>query len=181
MPKHRSAVLMAGGALAAMSLLGNGTAALAATATCTPAASRICVLEQPSISAQNVVVGETVKAQSGTQKFDPGSLVGVTVASKTYDLGTVTADSNGMATITFKVPALPLGTHHVIFKGSLAGLSNSVSIAFTVVPPTVPGGLPRTGSSTVIPFTEAGLGLIVVGASVLLFVRRRRTVGGLAA
>ncbi len=187
MTKHRIAAAIAATVLACTASVAGGAAALAApTPTCSPDQSRVCTVEPKGISILIVIAGSGVKitVTSGSGEFDVGTLVQVFVFSNPVLLGTVTADSKGAATLTFTLPdSLQPGQHHIELQGTLRGVANTVSVPFTIVAPTVTGtgGLPRTGSSNILPLTESGLGLVLVGGLVLVMVRRRRGSDALAA
>jgi hypothetical protein len=79
----------------------------------------------------------------GASGFAAGERVVVTLHSTPRALGTVTANANGVARITFEVLASDgAGEHRVEFSGA----SGTVSVAFTLVLPAeaAPQGLPET-------------------------------------
>lgn len=143
-----------------------------------------------TISDTTVVPGQTVKVNSGSGTFTPGT--GVAVAITCADVtGTVTADGTGNAPFTFTPPAgTPAGPCTVVFTGTNGRAAAKVSVPFTIVlpvagggGPVAGGGLPRTGSDQIVPLTITGIALVGVGASSIVAARRRRetqTPGGLA-
>jgi LPXTG-motif cell wall-anchored protein len=103
--------------------------------------------------------------------FEPGSPVAFTFNSEPIPLDDTTADSDGFATITFAVPDVAAGTHTVTGTGtSVEGEPLTVTATVTVSS----GELPTTGSSSTVPLTKVGLGLVAGGGLVLLGARKRR-------
>jgi hypothetical protein len=83
--------------------------------------------------------------------FPPGSLVLAGIYSTPTALGSTTADSAGVARLTFTVPAgVPSGAHTLVLSGGGVVRTSQVSVTST---------LPKTG---------AGLGRLVAGALGLL-------------
>ena len=92
-----------------------------------------------TLSASTVAPGGTLTV-SGTG-FTPGEPVVATLHSTPIELGTVTADADGVATLTFTVPAdLEPGDHRVELVGQRSGVV--VSVAFEVLGVDVPGAPP---------------------------------------
>jgi hypothetical protein len=132
--------------------------------------------KKASTSDSTPTRGETVTFYSGEGQFTPGSTVHVRLGNT--DLGTVTADSSGAATFTFKIPSnLRAGKHAIVFTGDALGSANSVSVPFTV-----------TGSGTAVagsglPFTGfelgaaslLGAGLLGAGTVAVVSGRKRKT------
>lgn len=97
-------------------------------------------------------------------------------------LGQATANAAGAVVVTFRLPALAPGDHHVVFTSLVDGdqvqvpftmLTAAASRAGTAVSPRV-GKLPRAGSTELLLLAVGGTGLFVAGAGVLLSARRRR-------
>lgn len=123
-----------------------------------------------TLSASTVAPGGTLTVE-GTG-FTPGEPVVATLHSTPIELGTVTADADGVATLAFTVPAdLEPGDHRVELVGQRSGVV--VSVAFEVLGVDAPGALPATGRMT---DTQAGtgVGLLVLGATLVALARRRR-------
>lgn len=174
----------AGIALAALSVFGVGTASAqedcAYGQTCSAAA----------ISDSTPVAGQRVTVTSGSGEFTPGSEVTLTVFGRSL---TLEAAPDGSATATFVVPnGQRLGRYNAVFRGTLDGEANSVTIGFTVVGTGTrnagngggngnnnggggsrDGQLPRTGSDLV-PLGATGLGLVGAGVLTVVVARRRR-------
>ena len=136
----------------------------------------------PGITDSTVVPGQTVTVSSGTGSYEPGESVEYGVESVYQRLGQTTANANGAAVVTFRMPDLPIGRHSVVFTSLVDG--DQVRVPFTVssaaaararaaVSPSV-GWLPRTGSAELVLLAAAGAGLFATGTGVLLSVRRRR-------
>lgn len=110
--------------------------------------------------------------------WDPGSTTSVTVRSQPVNVGSTTADADGVSTLTFVVPDnLTLGTHTITVTGFVDGLPVDISTTFEVVapgaPPAAAGALPRTGDNTV-PVARIGAALVAIGGGLMFVTRRRR-------
>ncbi len=184
--------LFASALVLGLGLLSPAAVALAdPTPTCSPDQSRLCTpTTTPGGSTDVATADETVTFSTGDGQLDPGTDADVDAQSVTVFLGRVKVNAAGAASLTFKVPAvLPAGTHHVIFVGVKNGSPRTISFPLTVVPRAVVGGgtgvgnpkLPLTGTSTLLPLAEAGLGLVVVGSGALILIRRRRPLTATAA
>lgn len=123
-----------------------------------------------TLSATTVSPGGQLTV-SGTG-FTPGEPVDVTLHSTAVALGTVIADAEGAAALTFTVPAdLEPGEHRVELVGQRSGVR--VSVAFEVLGVEDPSTLPATGRTTGAQ-AGTGVGLIVLGAACLAIGRRVR-------
>jgi hypothetical protein len=89
------------------------------------------------------------------------------------DLGSVTADANGRAAVTFKVPTdLSLGRHTIHFVGAVSG---TALVGFEVVgsnAPTINTG--GTAASAVTQGQLIGLVLLAFGLAFIAVIRRVR-------
>lgn len=114
--------------------------------------------------------------------FGPYTMVVIRLHSDPVDLGTFTADGNGVVRVTVNLPEGVTGSHHIVATGTDA-LNNAVTASMPVtisaadVSPNTgsntPGSfLPRTGSNTTMIVTLGGLALVVGGAAT--FAGRRR-------
>lgn len=120
-------------------------------------------------------VGEDITVDSGEGEFTDGTDVNVTFESKTIALGTVKANSAGLATITFKVPSVAAGTHHVVFRGDFLGTPNTVSVTLQVHGAAAAGaGLPFTGFELGAA-SLLGAGLLGAGTVAVVSGRKRKT------
>ena len=126
---------------------------------------------------------DLVFVQGGDAVFDArtfmsGSPVTWTLFSAPVVLGTTTANTAGVATITTKIPldTVP-GAHRVEATGvDRFGVALTLVLDITVV---VPGQapsepLPRTGSSSSLPMAQVGVATIVAGGFLLIMANRRR-------
>jgi LPXTG-motif cell wall-anchored protein len=148
-----------------------------------------------------LVAGETVVLVTGG--FAPGALVQVTLNPGQRDLGTVTADDEGIVEFEFTVPDdLEPGANSVVFSGEAPSGEiertvvvdgvNTTTFDFTVAadetttPPasdgaagndgdTSGGALPETGGSPAAPLGAAAL-LLLMGAGLVALARRVRPV-----
>ena len=185
MTMHKMSSVAAAVGLAGLAVLGTAASASAAPSPESCAYGMTC---QVSVSDSTVVRGQSVTASTGAGAFAPGSTVTVKVLGSTY---TVTAASDGSASITFTVPdhAKP-GTRHAVFTGGGA----TVRVAFEIVAGSVEavvvaedeavtGGsaLPFTGSDDVVALSVAGLTLVGAGAGFVVVARRRGSKAATAA
>jgi LPXTG-motif cell wall-anchored protein len=137
-----------------------------------------------SLSDTSTSPGQTVTGQDNGN--DAGEQVNGYVHSARVFVGSTTANANGVATLTFTIPrSLASGTHTFQLVGETSGHVGSVT--FTIAksgsnaPASSGSGLPFTGGNDIWQLTAAGAGLILVGGTALLVVRRRRAHSGLAA
>ncbi|QXG74701.1 prealbumin-like fold domain-containing protein [Modestobacter sp. L9-4] len=133
----------------------------AAPVTAAPVAPRVDVAK-PTMAAG---AQQTIRLGG----FQPFEVVHGVLHSTPVDLGTVTADADGVATFVFTVPAgFETGEHTV----SMTGATGTVKEAtFTVV--AAGPALAYTGTD-VAPLAGLGGGLLLVGGAVLVLLRRRR-------
>jgi LPXTG-motif cell wall-anchored protein len=124
-------------------------------------------------SDSTVAPGQQVTFTART--FQPGSTVTFTLFSDPVRLGTATAASNGVATLTAAIPATTAaGSHRVDATGTGAtGSPLTVSTAL-VVSSNGAAPLPTTGSSNTLPLATAGVVALALGGLILLVARRRR-------
>ena len=175
MIKHRAASLLTGSlALGAGLIL-----ATPASADCASSSQLVCAEANVQLS-----VGDSTPGGTDTVTFpeDAGKSADVFVQSTPIFVGSAVGNAQNIATLTFQIPAgLAPGLHHVIVHGTLNGVAYVSSLPLTLTTPTAIGDtggrvhLPKTGSSNVVPLTELGLGLVVVGGGVLMLARRRRS------
>ncbi|CAN5528248.1 hypothetical protein BH20ACT2_BH20ACT2_15350 [soil metagenome] len=135
-----------------------------------------------TISNTTVVPGQSVTVTA--TGYAPGTAVGFVFLSDPVDLGSVTADANGVARLTFNVPAdADPGEHTVTASGLGADGSPLVqSVNLTVVGPDGAAGgqgtgrrpLPRTGTDASIGLGQLGAGLLAAGGIAVLAARKRR-------
>jgi len=158
--------------------------------TALPASAQYCPSSDPrcpSVTGNGTEfgVGDTVELTG--HGFLPGTNVDFTIdnCGSTVLLGSVVADVNYEAHLSFQVPAgcCP-GAHTVTLTGTGAdGKPLVLTYALTVTgngcggtaPPTTvvgAGNLPKTGSNTGVP-VALGVGLVAVGGALVLIARRR--------
>jgi hypothetical protein len=116
--------------------------------------------------------------------FEPGEMVQGTLYSTPVDLGTVTADANGMVVFSGTLAtALEPGAHRIVMTGERSG---TVEQAFTLAGPSAPstsassapikgGDLPGTGSGATSRLALAGVIALALGAAAVIIAIRRRT------
>ena len=127
-----------------------------------------------SLTASASVVAAGTPVTLTAQVFLPGTNVVFRIFSDPVTLGTATANSNGVATLTATIPSNFSGQHTITASGSGAnGQPLTVSTTITVTQGHAP--LPRTGSSHTKPYTEIGIGALAVGGLLLLGAKRRRS------
>lgn len=137
----------------------------------------------PGVSCNNTGLTVTV------DNFQPGAEVTFTLFSDPVVLGTVVAGADGVATLTFDLPAgTTLGQHTVVVEGiNENGVEESFEQTISVVscatnppgtnpnpttPGTTGGGLARTGTDLGAPL-RIGMVAIAAGAALLLATRKR--------
>lgn len=127
------------------------------------------------VSDTTVVPGQSVTASART--FMPGSPVTFTLFSQPITLGTVDANSEGVATITFTMPDVPAGEHTLRASGTGDdGAPLTVDTTLTVVGAGASArALPTTGSDGTISTTQVGLAALVVGGLLVLAAQKRRS------
>jgi LPXTG-motif cell wall-anchored protein len=133
-----------------------------------------------TVSDTTVVPGQPIDISAGL--FVPGSPASFTFFSQPVNLGTATADADGVATLSVTIPsdATP-GTHTITASGTgIDGEPLSVSTTVTVLADGAAGaddgatgGLPRTGSDPM-PIARIAAALVAVGGGLLFITRRRR-------
>ena len=131
-----------------------------------------------AVSDTAVEPGQPVTVSART--YCAGCPVTFTLFSEPVVLGTVDADANGVATLTFTVPeGTSAGTHTIEATGTGAdGLPLTVRTTITVVAPgaagTGSGALPTTGSDSAISMTQIALAAVVGGGLLVLAASKRR-------
>jgi LPXTG-motif cell wall-anchored protein len=86
---------------------------------------------------------------------------------------TVTTDENGEFCVTLTLEEV--GTH--VLTGTGIGAEGEVRTVTATVTVVAAGGLPATGSNTILPAIGVGLGLVTLGTFLLYAVRRQRARG----
>lgn len=141
-----------------------------------------------TLDKTTVQVGESVTATATGLK--PGSSATFTFESTPVNLGTVTVDGAGVATITFNTPNVTLGGHLVRVVGTspqdqavnltanitvvgAGGTGSGVGGTGTGTGTAGGGTLPRTGSDATSTILPIALGLITLGGLAVVLTRRR--------
>ena len=111
--------------------------------------------------------------------FGPNTQVRWTLFSAPVDLGTSTANAEGVATLDTKLPLdIAVGAHRIEASGvDQFGAPLVLVFEVRIVPVQAPGGidpLPRTGSSNTVPMAQVAVAVIVAGGFLLLMSNRRR-------
>ena len=118
-----------------------------------------------------VAPGETITCTAtGFEPFTPVTF------SYNPVIGTVDADANGSATISFAAPNT-LGPLTVTATGLGIGSDSvvaEVSVSTSVTVATGSDTLPVTGSDSSLPLAQIAVGLIMVGGLTVLIARKRR-------
>jgi hypothetical protein len=110
--------------------------------------------------------------------FGSGTPVRWTLFSAPVDLGTTTADANGVATLDTKIPLDAVPGPHRIEASGVDRFGNALVLVFEIqlvpaqAPPAEP--LPRTGSSSSVPMAQIAVATIVAGGFLLIMANRRR-------
>lgn len=131
-------------------------------------------------------------AQLGRSSYAPGQQVSFTtsrvfrsgeqtdgeVHTTPYEVGTFTANNEGVVSGTFTLPeSITPGRHTFTLTGQTDGDVVSAQFTVTGAAPAVNnrgGGLPFTGGTAIWPTTGAGGALVLAGIVVLMVARRRR-------
>lgn len=117
--------------------------------------------------------GQPVTVSAKT--FEPGSTVTFTFSGT--GVGTAVADSAGVASLTFDVPAgATVGAHTVEASGTGAdGFPLTVSTTIEVLGATAAGDLPTTGSANTLSMTQLAVAAMVGGGLLVLLANKRRS------
>jgi hypothetical protein len=130
-----------------------------------------------------------------SEEWAPDSSVAATFNSDPVDLGTLTADAEGVVEGTFQVPSVEAGVHTVVLEGTGADQEpRTLEVAFTITaasstttvpltPPATPGGAATGGAGGPLAFTGTGARdlasiavlVLAVGLHLLALQRRRAT------
>jgi LPXTG-motif cell wall-anchored protein len=133
-------------------------------------------LAQPYPPQQAVLCASIAEPPGDSFECSAGSFCPDTTVAVSFNgdpVASVTADSQGNATATIRVPEdAPDGPATITFEGLGADCETIqvLSAGFTV-----DSGLPRTGAEGVDRWMALSGGLIVVGGTMVLYGRRRRT------
>lgn len=153
------------------------------------ATAALLFVTAPMASAQGYGDDDTVTTSDSTPA--PGQLI--TLQAKTFVgpvtftlfsapvvLGTVNADSAGVATLTTAIPAdTTPGSHRIEATGTgVDGQPLTVTTAITVTGAGGTGGsgsgnLPTTGTDSAVPMTQVAIGAIAAGGLLLILGKRR--------
>jgi LPXTG-motif cell wall-anchored protein len=180
--------LVAALAGAGLVLLGSSTAASAAP-TYPPAAPSLTVSASSIVTGGSVTITGTgfMPASTATVTWTgPGALAAGGKAFGSFAGGfrmgakSLTADASGV--VTTSVQLLSVGDHTITLAGTAAdGTPTSLSTVVQVAATTAASGnLPHTGAPLML-YTLAGLMLVLLGALVVLVVRKRRLAAAVAA
>jgi LPXTG-motif cell wall-anchored protein len=126
------------------------------------------------------VVSKTTVESGGTVEFCGDGFAPdseVIIEDNGTEVGTVVTDENGEFCVTLTLTGA--GTHVLTATGVGAGGEDRVVTATVTV--VAAGGLPRTGSDTILPAIGIGLGLVTLGTGLVYTVRRQRSRGLAAA
>lgn len=128
------------------------------------------------VSAQTLAPGHAF--QFSGDDFAANSPTTLDLHTTTYHLGTFMANASGVVSGTTMIPAgVTDGSHTLSLSGVDAqGRSLLESVKVTIVGGShaTSGGLPFSGTNTVLPLTGAGLGMVVAGGLTLITLRLRR-------
>jgi LPXTG-motif cell wall-anchored protein len=133
-----------------------------------------------TVAASDTTVEPGQPVTISARTFCAGCPVTFMLFSEPINLGTVDADANGVATITFTVPEeLSAGTHTVEASGTGADgqpLTVTTTITVTGAAGGAGGGnLPTTGNDSAISMSQVALAAIVGGGLLVLVANKRRS------
>lgn len=130
------------------------------------------VAPQTSTSASSTKPAPGQKVVKVYKGFQPFEVVTLTMHSTPQQLGTFTADANGVLTVEFTVPAgTPAGAHTLVLEGTTTYFQETLQVAGAPAPASS-GSLADTGASIGVPLA-LGAGLLVAGGGALVATRRR--------
>jgi len=131
--------------------------------------------DSATVSDTTVEPGQPVTVSAGT--FCAGCPVTFTLFSAPVALGTVDANANGVATLTFTVPENTTpGTHTIEASGTGAdGQPLTVTTTITVLGAAGAGNLPTTGNDGTAPMTKVALAAIAGGGLLVILANRRHS------
>lgn len=128
-----------------------------------------------TVTANDTTVAPGDPITLSAQIFQSGATVTFTMFSAPVVLGTATANSSGVATLTTTIPAgTAAGTHTIEATGTGAN-GQPLTVSMTITVAAAGTGIPVTGSSNTLPMTQIGLGVIVVGGLLVLAASKRRS------
>lgn len=144
----------------------------------------VLALDPPAVQHTSVVRGGS-QTVVGTG-FAAGEKVTGVLRSTPFTVGTATANAHGTATLSFTVPgSVSVGTHTLTLTGATSGLTSTVRCTVAALHAThAPIGSTSTSTSPALADTGrdarqtrsevlAGVGLLALGAAVLVLGRRR--------
>lgn len=127
------------------------------------------------------VVGQVIELVS--TGWAPGSSQDTFVESDPIFVGRSTADATGRARLSFTMPKVAPGEHHIVARGTGADGQPLVQRVRIMVEGATTGGanLPKTGSDSSLPMAQIGAGAVAVGGLLVLVARKRRSSASSAA
>lgn len=124
-----------------------------------------------TITANNTTVAPGGAIVLGIQICQPGATASFDLES--VALGTATANSSGVASLSTTIPSsTSVGTHSI--TGSCTGANGQPLTLVLSVTIGTGSGIPVTGSSNTLPMTQLAIGAIAAGGLVLLLGNKRR-------
>lgn len=144
-----------------------GTASAAPAQDCYPLCSNGVTSSDTTVSP-----GESITLSARTFQGN----VTFTLFSEPVVLGTVAANSDGVATITTTIPAnTSPGTHRVEATGTgVDGQPLTVVLSITVAGSGAGGVMARTGTSSTVPMTQVAIAALAGGGLLVLMANKRR-------
>lgn len=127
-----------------------------------------------SLTADDTTVAPGESMVLGVQICQPGS--SATFRLESAVLGTATANSSGVATLTATIPSNTSPGSHTI-EATCTGTNGqplTQVLSFTVTGGAT-GGLPTTGSANTTPMTQVAIAAIAAGGLLVLLANKRRT------
>ncbi|MGQ0433935.1 MAG: hypothetical protein ACT452_16185 [Microthrixaceae bacterium] len=129
--------------------------------------------EGNTLTANDTTVAPGDPITLTAQTYQVGASVTFTMFSAPVVLGSATANSSGVATLTTTIPAgTTSGTHRVEATGTGAnGQPLTLVLSITVGP----AGMPVTGTANTTPMTQIAIGALAAGGLLMLMANKRRS------
>lgn len=126
-----------------------------------------------TVTANDTTVTPGQSITLSAQVFQPGATVTFTLFSAPVVLGTATANSSGVATLTATIPSNTTPGTHTIEATGTGSNGQPLTVVLSITVAGAGTGLPVTGSSNTTPMTQVGVAAIAAGGLLVLLAKRR--------
>lgn len=127
------------------------------------------------ITANDTTVAAGDPITLTAQTFQAGASVTFTLFSVPEVLGTATANSSGVATLTTTIPAGTTSGSHTIKATGIGANGQALTVALSITVGAGTSGIPVTGSSNTVPMSQIAIGAIAAGGLLVLLANKRRS------